>query len=219
MYILAMSEHDNFSHEDSSMIVSPLHRLHSDLHWVGDYGSLYMSFQRYVREELDIPEDAADNLVKSKELTELLPDRDFYEEYPELANDCFRLAAYHFVAPVYETTHTKEDTDAWMNELMGVLLPQDTPHDRDDCMAGGKAGDTWCNIGDCPIRTIALDVEVMSLQANFDALGYRIDAGREFDNVFRRIEAARVFQVLDGTDAAYLQAQYLLEYTKHFNSK
>lgn len=219
LYILAMSEQDNFSHEDSSMIMSPLHRLHSDLYWIGDYGSLHMSFQRYLREELAISEGAADELVKSKELAELLPDRDFYEEYPLVANDYFRLAAYHFVAPIYETTYTKEDTDIWMKELMSVLLPQDSPHDRDGCMSAGEAGDTWCDIGDCPVRTIAMDVELMCLQANFDALGYRVDADREFNNVFRRVESARAFQILDATAATYLQSQYLLEYTQHFKSK
>lgn len=218
MYILAMSEQDNFGHEDSSMISSPLDRLYHDLYFLGDYGQLYMSFQRYLREELDISEESADELARTKELTELLPDREFYEADPEAANDHFKLAIYHFVAPFYEATHTKEETDTWMNELMGVLLPEDTCHDRETCMENATIGDTWCSNGDCPIRTIAMDVEVMSLQVNFDALAYSVDAERESSNVYRRIEVAKMYQVIDSERAAYLTGQYLASYTRHFPS-
>lgn len=181
---------------------------------------MYMSFQRYLREDLEISEEAADALVASSEMSALLPDQEFYENYPESAKDTFCLAVYHFAAPFYEALHTKEVTDEWMNDLMDLLLPQDTPHDRVDCMGERENGDTtWCSLGDCPVRTIAMNLGVMCLQPDFDALGYQIDAEHEFTNVSRRIELAMAFNVIDSMTATNLQSCYLYAYQHFLNSK
>lgn len=215
-----MNEQDNSNYEDSPSVASPLHRLRSDLCCLEDYGSVYISFQRYLREEFAISEEAADALVASSEMSALLPDQEFYENYSESAKDTFCLAVYHFAAPFYETLHTKEDTDEWMNDLMDLLLPQDTPHDRVDCMGECENGDTtWCSLGDCPVRTIAMDLGVMCLQPDFNALGYLVDAEREFTNVSRRIELAMAFNVIDSMTATNLQSCYLYAYQDFLNSK
>lgn len=209
-----MPEHNPEQYEAPER--SPLQQLHSDFESLCNQTSVEVSLQKYVKDELEIEEQAANSLIYEMRQRGVFPSDELYETDPTTATELYRLTIFTHILPLYRSMYTTDEYEQWLPHALTVSMPDNSRHDVEICLRRNGETDDTCEWGICPIKVIANTTEHELITPDFDSYDYLVDEDKACRAAYVTLSAVVKHRFIPAEQKRQLESCYENRYDRKF---